>query len=260
MKYLIVPLLFLIACANVKPSESQAESPEAPVMVEIPQLLAPTLAAHGGLQTWADFGTLSFDAGYGPERKESFLLDLVSRQERISGAAYTLGYDGVNYWQVLEGDIKPKNPKFMVNLQFYFFAMPFVLADAGITLTALPNRSLQGQEYEVIKATFGDGVGVAPEDQYLLYIDPVSKQMTYLLYSVTYFDAGRAERYNAAHYAEWQEVDGLKVPAEMVSYVWDAENETLGEKRGSKKFSNISFKKARPNAAVFARPEDAWEE
>jgi len=263
MRYLIIPFLFLVACANVKPSESETEAVTMPVEEvkrEVSPLLSPVLAAHGGLETWADFGELSFTASYGPEQQESFLLDLHSRQELITGAGYTVGYDGVNYWQVLEGDTKPKNPEFTINLQFYFFAMPFVLSDEGVKTAALPNRSLQGQEYEVLKVTFGEGVGVASKDQYLLYVHPQSKQLTYLLYSVTYFDAGRAERYNAAHYADWQEVDGLKVPKTMISYVWDSENETLGEKKRSKEFSQVSFKSQRPDASIFARPEGAWEE
>ncbi len=263
MRYLIVPFLFLIACANVKPSEQQAEA-DAPALMkvakEVSPLLNPVLEAHGGIQAWDEFGALSFVAQYGSDRQESFLLDLISRQERIVGAGYTLGYDGVNYWQVLEGETKPKNPEFLINLQFYFFGMPFVLADEGVNISTLPNRSIAGKEYEVLKATFGDGVGVASKDQYLLMIDPDSKQLSYLLYSVTYFDAGRAERYNAAHYAEWQEVNGLQVPKTMVSYVWDAENETLGKERGRKEFVEVSFQAERPEASTFARPAEAWEE
>ncbi|MEL7530110.1 MAG: DUF6503 family protein [Bacteroidota bacterium] len=263
MRYLIIPFLFLVACANVKPSEANAEA-EAPILEEMPRevspLLSPVLAAHGGIATWDGFGSLSFVAQYSPERQESFLLDLISRQERIVGSAYTMGYDGVNYWQVLEGETKPKNPEFMINLQFYFFAMPFVLADEGVNISVLPNRTIAGQEYEVLKATFGDGVGVASKDQYLLMIDPASKQLTYLLYSVTYFDAGRAERYNAAHYAAWQTVNGLQVPKTMISYVWDAENETLGKERGRKEFREVSFTAERPDASIFARPAEAWEE
>lgn len=261
MKYPFLSLLLLIACATPQKQarEDTAPEPQAEARTVSP-LLSPVLDAHGGIERWDQFEGLNFKLTYADETAEQFWLDLRSRHERIEGPNYAMGFDGINYWQVLEEGTEPKNPQFMINLQFYFFALPFVLADPGVNISDLGKRSLKGQEYDVIKATFGDGVGVASKDQYLLYLEPESKELRYLLYSVTYFDAGRAERYNAAHYEEWQEVQGLKVPLKMKSYVWDAEKEELGEQRYGKTFSQVKFLDEAPETSLFARPAEAYEE
>lgn len=244
-------LLTLFALACTRPSQ-QTESPPPPLESS---LLAPTLEAHGGLDKWRSYGSLSFYMLYerGDNiREENILTDLHSRHERIEGTDYVLGFDGTEYWEKLPVDMKSRNPKFQVGLQFYFFALPFVLADPGVNLESLGKRSIKGQEYEVVKATFGSDVGVAPEDQYLLYLDPESHQLVYLLYSVTYFDQSRAERYNAAHYVDWQSVGSLRVSAEIHSYVWDNDAQKLGELRGVKTFRDVKFGEERPDAGAFS--------
>ncbi len=176
----------------------------------------------------------------------------------MEAANYQMGFDGDNYWFAADSipDDHP-DPKFYINLQFYFFAMPFVAADPGTNYEEMGQRIVDSTTYDVLKLTYEDGTGQAPEDQYLLYFDTESHQLKLLLYSVTYFNAENAENYNALWYDEWQTVDGLVVPLRAMSYNWNTENQALGNLRSTKIFFSVDFDKIAPLDAAFAPPENA---
>jgi len=217
-------------------------------------LLTPTFENHGSLEKWLEYNDLQFGLGLGP--KEEFRLDLKSRHELITGEGYSLGFDGNQYWSdVRDTAVGDKNAKFLINLQFYFFAMPFVLGDDGVNLASMPDQEIAGKTFKVIKATFGTDVGVAPEDQYIVFVDPATRQMEYLLYSVTYFNPDNAEKYGALHYHTWQEVGGLKLPHKATRYSWNSEEQMLGDARGEKVFSQVRLSKEKPDPSTFAPPK-----
>ena len=207
--------------------------------------MSATFDAHGSLERWKEFRTLTFTyiSERGERRDTQYITtDLWDRRELIKGKSADMGFDGQSYWKVMrDSSAANTDPKFMINLQFYFFAMPFVLADPGVLAESLAPRKLQGKSYEVTKISFGDSVGVAPKDQYILYTDPATKRLAYMLYSVTYYHADRAEQYSALHYQDWQSVDGLVLPRTVQRHAWNGENQTLGEERGNKYFSDVQF-------------------
>ena len=257
-------LTFIFACQQ--PDTSSDTAPEnVPTEIEeqepseMPLKLEMALEAHGGLDRWQTYKGLEYDLAV-QRGKESTLehsvLDLQHRYERIMYSTYEMGYDGEEYWY--HADSIPEDhpdPRFYVNLQFYFFALPFVLGDPGINYEDIGQRSFQGKDYEVVKITYKEGIGAASKDQYFLYLDPESHMLKLLLYSVTYFNAENASKYNAAIYEEWQEVKGLKVPAKMTSHKWDAEKEEIGEVRYVKSFSNVQFSLKAPPKELFAKPK-----
>jgi len=110
-----------------------------------------------------------------------YIVDLKSRKETISiEDKYTFGNDGAKVWITPARDSFPsKNPRFMKNLLFYFVAVPFVFADEGVTVADLGSKEIDGRKYDVIKATFGAGIGDAPEDQYIMYVNPNSHVVGY---------------------------------------------------------------------------------
>lgn len=223
-------------------------------------LLGPILDAHGGLDTWRQFGTLEWgwnsDGVEAPVTSTS-TVHLYQRHEHLSTPDYEMGFDGQQYWIKTDNpEAADRDPRFFINLQFYFFAMPFVLADPGVNHERLGSKTIGGKTYEVIKATFDPGTGVAPEDQYILHIDPATQRLDILLYSVTYFDKDRATSYNALKYT-WQQVQGLWVPQHITGFVWEADTYTLGEKRYDRFFPVVTFKKPVPDPAVFAMPAGA---
>ncbi|MEM7659012.1 MAG: DUF6503 family protein [Bacteroidota bacterium] len=262
MRFFVIFLgcALLLGSCDSPPATSTPETEAVVAVLPTPEgLLGESLAAHGGLDQWRKFGTLELSLNNGAGTStDQILTDLHTRHELITGEEYAIGFDGETYWQTrVDTAQEPKNARFYINLQFYFFAMPFVLADPGVVVQELGQREIAGNPYEVVQAGFEDGVGVAPKDQYLLYLDPETKQLAYLLYSVTYFNEEHAERYNALHYAEWQEVDGLVVPSRIDRYRWEAEAQTLGEARGAKYYPEVKFSGEAVPASTFTPPVDA---
>ena len=250
---LLFAIVFIASCAPTPEptTDTTAAIEGAKPTHTIPPFYQKVLDAHGGIDQWRAQKSLSFKKG------DSHLIDLSNRNEIIKKeGAYTLGFDGNEMWISPNRDSFPgKEPRFYHNLHFYFFALPFVLADPGVNLEEMGIKKVNGKNYNVIKATFGDGVGDAPEDQYILYTDPESHRIELTNYSVTYFDKGNATKYNAMTYT-WQEVEGLVVPSSYAGYKW--ENESLGEKRYEATFETVGFSKEVLPPSTFKAPEGAW--
>ncbi|MFY0650716.1 MAG: hypothetical protein JXQ96_01720 [Cyclobacteriaceae bacterium] len=208
------------------------------------------LDAHGGLDLWDTMGTLSFTELNGSDTI-IYTVDLKSRDELIEKKEqYKVGFtaDSISFHPNRDS-FPGKNPRFTHNLRFYFFALHFVTADPGAFQEVLQPAELEGKMYNRVKITFGDGVGVAPKDQYILWYDQVDNLLAYCNYSVTYFNERNAEKYSALKYDNWVEVEGLKFPTEVISYHW--KKDSLGDKKYGKKFTDIAISKARPDTKLF---------
>jgi hypothetical protein len=59
----------------------------------------------------------------------------------------------------------------------YWLLAPLKLKDQGVKLTAEGSKEMDGAKREVLRLSFGK-VGLTPEDQYRLYIDPETKLVT----------------------------------------------------------------------------------
>lgn len=101
-------------------------------MAVIPTIFPTEIGAlfktHGGLSVWRKMQTLSFNKG-----EEVHTADLRYRKTVVNTPKYSLGFNGKEVWlsEAEKGTYKG-NPAFYYNLYFYFYAMPFVLADNGI--------------------------------------------------------------------------------------------------------------------------------
>ena len=192
------------------------------------------------------------------DNKETHITDLKSRKALIWNDQYKIGFDGKEVWvapnKMAYGEGK-RSARFYHNLNFYFFAIPFVLADPGINYGVLPQDTIMGKMYDVLKIAYQDGVGDAPEDYYITYSDPDSHQLEWLLYTVTYYSGEKSDRFNCINYAEWKEVSGLVVPTKMIGYRYS--DGQVGEKRYEKLFSDISFSKATLDQNQFEMPDVA---
>lgn len=242
----IIPIALALIVFGCQSKEQSNEI----VTLKYPELFSKALRAHGGLDTWNSYGTLKFDEISGVDTI-FHLLDLKNRNERMEKAGqYRIGYtpDSI-YIQPSKDSFPGKDPRFMQNLRFYFFAIPFVTADPGVNQIALESKKMNGKACNRIKITFGEEVGIAPKDQYILWFGKEDNLLKMINYSVTYYNEEKAESYNAIVYNKWEEVAGLKVPTELIGYKW--ENDMLGVERYRKYFSNISFSKDRPAPNVF---------
>ncbi len=238
--------LFLHACGD----------PSSPKVDSISPLQA-LFEAHGGLAHWQSFQTLSFTIeSHSPARTTvaQHVVDLHTRHERIKGPGYQLGFDGSDYWEIRsDTSLKKMDAKFLVNLQFYFFAMPFVLADPGVKAESTGSKQLNGKTYDVYQITFEQGTGVASDDQYIVYVDQQTGRLEILLYSVTYYNKDNAEKFNALHYTDWQKVNGLLLPVKASRHFWDQKRGALGDKRGEKIYRDVELATAAPPVEIFQK-------
>ncbi|QXD13931.1 hypothetical protein GQ464_010715 [Rhodocaloribacter litoris] len=255
MRFVLLLTLVLAACEP----RPEAPPPDAAPEAAVPAVLAPYLEAHGGLDAWRGYGTLEYDLQRG-DWTDHQLIDLHSRRVLITSEAYTIGFDGQDVW--ITPDREALNygapPRFYSGTYFYFFALPFVLADPGTRHEALGQRTLDGKAYDVVRVTYAPGVGDSPDDEYVAYFDPETKRLHLVLYTVTYgreVEPDDPPRYGALVYDGWQEVAGLVVPQHATYYRW--EGDRLGEPRAEVAFHNVRFEAPAPPPERFARPEGA---
>ena len=215
------------------------------------------LDAHGSLDLWNSFGTLEFDR-YSDKDTVHHIINLKTREEFVEKAgSYQVGYGLEGFWIGPDSSaFSASDPKFYRNLWFYFFSLPFVTADPGANQNDIAQVKMNNQVYDGIQITFGENVGDSPEDIYRLWMDPKTKQLEWINYSVTYWDKRNAEKFNAIVFNEWQEINGLMVPKEMSGHKF--QGDTIGERRYHFIFDNVKFNASAPDPALFETPEAAY--
>ena len=255
MRLLALLLLPLFACTDAPEAVPQAPA-EAVALTPGDSLLHAGIEAHGGLAAWQRYGTLAYDL-VRPDERETHLVDLRDRNVRVEAADFTIGAQGRDVWITPDTSAYDGNARFYSSLYFYFFAIPYVLADPGANAERLPARTLDGTTYDVVKVSYDAGVGDSPDDYYIAHFDQTTGQLGFILYTVTFGKDGPNERFGSLKYDAWQTVGGVEVPAQFTSYRWDAENETFGARRGTTRFENVRLDPARPDASAFAPPPGA---
>ncbi|MCA9295458.1 MAG: hypothetical protein KC983_03055 [Phycisphaerales bacterium] len=241
---------------------------------------ASLLAATGAIrQNDAGFAQ-AIEAAHGAtsyRAKEMLCADLVvafGGNTRIDGTLYfdidservrieqpgkpTLVWDGEKAW-VADGATSP-GARFHLRTWTYFLAVPFKLCDPGAHLTphgTLPLRA--GETYTTARLTFGENVGDAPDDWYIVYRD-ASNRVKAMSYIVTYNgDVESAEKEpHAIVYDDFQTVDGATFSTDWTFYNWSAETGVTGEPLGHVTVKNIRFEPQRD--ALFAKPANATED
>lgn len=232
-KLLLISLSLLMACTQ------QTKTPEVTeVMNErknFPESLQKIFSKHGSLELWQQMKSLSYEI-VGEESNEKQMIHLQDRRERIEAANYKTGFDGTNIW--LEADTTYSgNPVFYHNLMFYFYAMPFVLADDGINYSIADTLTFEGRAYPGIRIAYEAEVGSSPEDEYFLHYNPETYQMTWLGYTVTYFSKEKSKEIKWIRYDDWKDYNGLILPKSMTWYNYiDGQ---LIDPRGSAEFENV---------------------
>lgn len=257
---LVLTFTFFTACSEQAPTKDAAAT-EAPLVEKAikinydkyPQDLQAIFKAHGGLELWKQMNLMSFTM---PKETgdEVHTIQLKDRRETIKGHNFHTGYDGQKQW--LKADTSYQgNPIFYRNLMFYFYAMPFVLADDGIIYSKADDLVFQDTTYSGIRISYQDGVGVSSKDEYLLYFDPNNHQMAWLAYTVTYFSQEKADDLHWIRYNDWKEVDGLLLPNTLSWY--QSENNQPTSLRSTRSFTNIKVSKEAVADELFMAVEGA---
>lgn len=229
------------------------------------------IEAHGGLQTWLAKSTVAFEFDYQPlgqpERgmhtyNQVDLWSARARQAELpggAGAEATLGWDGERAWITPAADAFPSSARFWSLTPYYFMGMPFVAADPGTRYERLADATLDETRYQVVKLTYGEGVGDAPDDYYVLYLHPETRRLAALRYVVSYpgrFAAGAHSPEKLMRYSEFTTVDGLQFAQRLDTSAWDAESATPGDVVTHIAVSRITLGETWP-ASIFTPPSGA---
>lgn len=218
-----------------------------------------SIEAHGGLARWYSNGPIEFRFTYAPVagRPPIDTLQVVdtwsSRAVHWSpsdpGAGF--GWDGARAWTV-GGDLGV-NARFWALTPYYFVGVPFVLADPGVVLTLDGEETFEGTTYVRVRAIFEAGIGDAPDDYYILLIDPATGRTGGVRYIVSYpgfFPDGGHTPEKLMVYDGEQTIDGVMLP--MSFRTFDAEGTLVTN-------TTLSLVSFRPEATQprFDAPEGA---
>ncbi len=257
-KALILSMIMVIAACktSTKKEESQIEIPVEPEVVSAnyPELLEGVFEAHGGLETWKVKRTLVYDL---PKKDitETHTIDLWSRKDKVETDSFSMGTDGSDVWLLdAEGNYQG-DPVFYHNLMFYFYAMPFVLADDGIVYSAAEDLEYEGESYPGIRIAYETGVGTSPKDEYFIHVDSETGQMAWLGYTVTYRTGEISDIVKWIRYDDWQTVDGLTLPKSITWYNYDGPK--ILDARSKVSFENVGLSTVSKPDAFYDKPEGA---
>ncbi|GMN08551.1 hypothetical protein MTsPCn5_39410 [Croceitalea sp. MTPC5] len=239
-----------------EPIENNVE--EKIVAKTYPENIRNVFEAHGGLAVWKKQRTLIYTITK-PKNPETHTTDLRSRKDRIDTERFSMGFDGRQPWLLDENENYKGNVEFYHNLMFYFYAMPFVLADDGVVYDETEDLVFDGVNYPGIRISYQTGVGTSPKDEYFVHYDTETNQMAWLGYTVTYRSGEKSDNVRWIRYDDWASVNGLLLPK---SITWhNYEGRDIKDARNTVDFENISISEIPRSDDFYAKPGQAvfWE-
>lgn len=254
---IILLALFIGACKdNTKKEENSEAEKEVVTLAEskYPEALGAIFDAHGGLETWRGQQTLVYDI---PKKyfTEIHTIDLKTRKDRVDSEQFSLGTDGNQVWLLDSVENYKGDAAFYHNLMFYFYAMPFVLADDGIIYDETPNLEYEGKTYPGIRIAYESGVGTSSKDEYFIHYDAENHQMAWLGYTVTYRTGEKSETIKWIRYDDWQTLEGLVLPKSITWY--NFEGSKILDARSTVEFENVTLSKVSKPSDFYEKPAEA---
>lgn len=247
---LLITVLFISCKQETKTSNSSKE-----IIKTYPKNISKIFDAHGGLNNWNELKLLEFTMPK-PNGDEVTLTNLKSRESLIKMPFHNIGFDGKDIWLQKKDTVAYQgDAKFYYNLMFYFYAMPFVLADNGISYQNVEPLIFEEKSYPGIKVTYNAEIGESPKDEYILFYNPETYKMEWLAYTVTYFSKEKSEDFHFINYSNWQIIEGIQLPKTLTWY--NTENNLPTTKRNDVTFKNVSASKTKLENSLFQKPENA---
>lgn len=253
---ILVLFITIISCKNKTTLTVDYSEEKLDVTTSIyPENISKIFDAHGGIDTWNIMRSLEFTMKK-TNGDEITTTNLKNRSSLIEMPNHMIGFNGEDVWLKNKDTIQYKgNPRFYYNLMFYFYAMPFILADDGINYEDVEPLVFEEKSYPGIKISYESGIGESPEDEYILYYDSETHQMEWLGYTVTYFSKEKSKEFHFIKYSNWQTVEGLVLPETLTWFNY--ENNLPTTKRNDLQFTDIKLSTEKPEKDIFEVPEDA---
>lgn len=177
------------------------------------------LEAHGEWQKWYNAKAESYAMIHeGIMIEENAFINLESRKIRLSTTDFEIGFDGYQTWispnrEAYSGE----SLKFYHNLYFYFFNIPYVFTDQGVTVEKVEDKSLNGKKYPTFQAKFDAKTASNPKNQYFMLVNPETNRVEYVLYTVPSYD-GEAPPFSALKYEDYRDSNGVFFPRILTGY------------------------------------------
>ncbi|GGG48931.1 hypothetical protein GCM10011414_18400 [Croceivirga lutea] len=260
MKYTIAFFIISVCMLSCNQKKTQETTDQTSKKIEeistqdYPEAIHNVFEAHGGIDNWRKQQTLSYILPK-PGNPETHTIDLIKRFDKITSEDFDLGYDGSKPWVLAKDENYEGNVDFYHNLMFYFFAMPFVLADDGIIYTPTEPIKFEGIQYPGIKISFNDGVGTSSKDEYYVHYNSQTNQMEWLGYTVTYRTGETSDKVNWIRYNDWGTYNTLKLPNSISWY--SVEDDKLIAVRNTVKFEAIQVSTEAMSKDFYKKPEGA---
>ncbi|WP_452230958.1 hypothetical protein [Lacinutrix sp. MEBiC02404] len=270
----------VVTSVETKKSETQYNIPDSWIQervekankrlntTEAGKVLWNAMKAHGGLDKWYGNGYFSFRFNYEPVdgkgiRDSYQTIDTWSNKARhnsIADSTSIFGWDGQESWVKAKDSASfAYDTKFWALTPLYFSGHPFVLDGEGVNLELLPEQEFQGSMQKVIKATYDAGVGSAPDDYYILYINTKTNLVDAFKYIVSYpkyFPNGGHAPEKITVTQGTTTVDGIVFATGFKTYWSTTDKDGLGQYITKITVSDLSFSPT-VEENFFSKPEGA---
>jgi hypothetical protein len=169
-------------------------------------------------------------------------------------------YDGESTWVTLDGEPNTggmilKMAHFSRKTNFYWLTMFQKLLDPGTQQTYAGTRMVDGVEYELVRITYGEGVGDV-QDTYLLYVHPETYLVDQFLFTVMDFNMQEPHLMKV----EYEEFDGVKLPTKRTYAPSNWEGEVAPDADWTDEISeNLKFDNGFARE-MFQSPDAEWPE
>lgn len=200
---------------------------------EAGQAVWQAIEAHGGLTRWFSNGPLAFQFNYQPldggtPRNTYEVADYWSARTRheMMDTLVEYGWNQQHAWVHPADFDMPYNARFWSLTPYYFVGIPFVLADEGTQFELLGEQTHENRAYDAIKVTFGENVGDAPDDYYVIYVDQETKRVGVTRYIVSYPGYFPDRGHLPEKFMDWrdyQTVNGITLATGFDTYWWKEE-------------------------------------
>ncbi len=266
---LFLPLLFVLflGCDNTGETVER-DFPETEEQIEeeiTPANMAPEFAevlnAHGGLPSWTNAEAISFlvrdfPTGDGDRTITDYhKVNLGNRYHHIEGEGYEIVSRGDTTWVTPDVQVTGVPPRMYQGATFYLMGMPFVFADAGITITYAGETEFGEQTLDQFNVQIPDNMGDGGND-YQLYADTSTHQLQYGTWNVTYPAVADQDLRQMVEFNEWQSTDGLILPSVITLYTAPGEIEA-GTPGATISFERVAFSENPFEDSVFSEPDGA---